>query len=248
MKSSWLTIFCFGIGIGAAGQHFSGPMLYTDAGQIMDSTRELPTHHCLQESPFPYQPTSSFHITRSGYSLAYDASKRNPAWVYEHLTAESIQGDAERSFEFKDDPNIPTYLRATSADCKGQGFDRGHMAPAADHRSSSKAMADTFYMTNVCPQCPQLNRGYWSKLEKHVRNLTKQYANVHVVTGPLYLPYTDGDGKRYVKYQVIGKNDVAIPTHFLPSRLQLLPVAAPQRDVRASFPAYGSRLSKATFR
>lgn len=74
-------------------------------------------------------------------------------------------------------------------------------------------MADTFYMTNMCPQCPQLNRGYWSKLEKHVRDLTKEYQHVYVITGPLYVPY-DQDGKRYVKYQVLGKNDVAVPSHF----------------------------------
>ena len=34
-------------------------------------------------------------------------------------------------------------------------------------------------------------------------------------TGPLYLPKADPeDGKNYIKYQVIGKNNVAVPTHF----------------------------------
>lgn len=74
-------------------------------------------------------------------------------------------------------------------------------------------MADTFFMTNMFPQCPQLNRGYWSKLEKHVRDLTRDHQNVYVITGPLYLPYNEGD-KRFIKYQVIGPNDVAVPTHF----------------------------------
>lgn len=134
---------------------------------------------------------------------------------FEHLTAESIKGNADRSHsDFKEDDNIPQHLRATLADYRSKGFDRGHMAPAADHRSNQDAMADTFYMTNMCPQCPQFNRGYWSKLEKHVRDLTKDNQNVFVVTGPLYLPYTESDGKRYVKYQVIGPNDVAVPTHF----------------------------------
>jgi len=69
--------------------------------------------------------------------LAYDARNRNPIWVYEHLTAESIRGNADRSHaDFKEDGNIPQHLRATLADCKGSGFDRGHQAPAADHRSS----------------------------------------------------------------------------------------------------------------
>lgn len=122
----------------------------------------------------------SFQINRPNYSLAYDARNRNPAWVYEHLTKENIKGEAGRSLEFKEDDNLPAHLRATLAYCRGQGFDRGHMAPAANHRSSAAAMCDTFYMTNICLQCPQFNRGYWSKLEKYVRDLTQWYQHVYV--------------------------------------------------------------------
>ena len=75
---------------------------------------------------------------------------------------------------------IPQHLRAILADYRGKGFDRGHMAPAADHRSSPEAMADTFFMTNMCPQCPELNRGYWAKFDKYVRDLTKDHSNVYV--------------------------------------------------------------------
>lgn len=182
-----------------------------EAWTYHDKTIESPFY--AQESPLTGQPISSFQIDRPGYSLAYDARNRNPVWVYEHLTADSIRGETERSLAFKEDEAIPQHLRATLADYKGSGFDRGHQAPAADHRSSREAMDDTFYMTNMCPQCPQLNRGYWAKLEKHVRDLTKDYANIYVVTGPLYLPYEEGN-KRYVKYQVIGPNNVAVPTHF----------------------------------
>lgn len=160
-------------------------------------------------------PVSSFCVEREGYCLAYDACHRNPCWIYEHLTAESLAGDTDRDHcDFKEDEKIPKHLRATPIDYRGQGFDRGHLAPAANHRASPAAMADTFYMTNICPQSPQLNRGYWSKLEKHVRNLTETNQAVYVVTGPLYLPQKEADGKRYVKYQVIGRNDVAVPTHF----------------------------------
>lgn len=120
-----------------------------------------------QESPLPGQPISSFIIHPPGYSLAYDARNRNPLWVYKLLTAESIRGETERSLEFKEDEAIPQHLRATLTDYKGSGFDRGHQAPAADHRSNREAMDDTFYLSNMCLQCPQFNRGYWAKLEKY---------------------------------------------------------------------------------
>lgn len=35
-----------------------------------------------------------------------------------------------------------------------------------------------------------------------------------VCTGPLYLPRRESDNKLYVRYEVIGANNVAVPTHF----------------------------------
>ncbi|MBS0615990.1 MAG: DNA/RNA non-specific endonuclease [Verrucomicrobia bacterium] len=159
-------------------------------------------------------PTSS-NIEHTGYTLAYDGKTRNASWVYERLTPASLEGTADRSrCEFVEDPLIPSPFRATPLDYKGSGFDRGHLRPAANAKSSPIAMQDTFYLSNVCPQVPQLNRGYWSQLEKYVRTRAMQYQVLHVYTGPLYLPHTEADGKRYVKYEVIGANDVAVPTHF----------------------------------
>lgn len=51
-------------------------------------------------------------------------------------------------------------------------------------------------------------------MEKHVRRLTKKFTNVYVCTGPLFLPTKEVDGKSYIRYQVIGANSVAVPTHF----------------------------------
>lgn len=158
---------------------------------------------------------SSSTIERTGYKLAYDGRTRNASWVYEQITADSLKGTAERSkCVFLEDPLVPASFRATLKDYQGSGFDRGHLRPAANAKASPGAMQETFYLSNICPQVPQLNRGYWNKLEKYARDLTAQYAVVHIYSGPLYLPQTEADGKRYVKYQVIGPNDVAVPTHF----------------------------------
>lgn len=67
----------------------------------------------------------------------------------------------------------------------------------------------------LCKVGVGFNRDKWEHLERYVRNSTKVYKNVYVCTGPLYLPKMDpADGKNYVKYQVIGANNVAVPTHF----------------------------------
>lgn len=235
-RTSWWSALLVGAAIGIASQRIPKIKPYTDKiiqpiekskifQEIMAKVgghdlynvtpdQNFTYSHYTQNQASPSHPISSFIVHRSGYSLAYDARTRNPAWVYEHLTAENIQGDVDRShFTFKEDENIPQHLRATPADYKGQGLDQGHMAPAANHRSSSEGMSDTFYLTNVCPQCPQFNREYWSKLERHARDLTKEYRHVYVITGPLYLPYQEGK-RRFVKYQVIGQDDVAVPSHF----------------------------------
>nr|XP_009683356.1 PREDICTED: endonuclease G, mitochondrial [Struthio camelus australis] len=90
----------------------------------------------------------------------------------------------------------------------------GHLAAAANHKWSQKAMRDTFYLSNVAPQVPHLNQNAWNNLEKYCRSLARKNKNVYVCTGPLFLPRMEADGKMYVKYQVIGKNNVAVPTHF----------------------------------
>ncbi len=160
-------------------------------------------------------PLSEVLIERTPYVLAYDGRSRQARWVYEQLSSKDVVGDADRSqFQFREDPLVPVSMRSTKEDYVGSGFDRGHMCPAADAKSNPEAMRETFYLSNASPQCPHLNRGFWQKLENHVRDLALRYGSLHVYTGGLYMPKQESDGKKYVKYQVIGKNDVAVPTHY----------------------------------
>ncbi|OXB72172.1 UNVERIFIED_CONTAM: hypothetical protein H355_000889 [Colinus virginianus] len=149
--------------------------------------------------------------SRESYVLCYDPRSRSALWVIEQLNRDTLSGTSERSAcDFQEDGSVHEYHRATNADYRGSGFDRGHLAAAANHRWSQKAMQDTFYLSNV----PHLNQNAWNNLEKYSRSLARHNKNVYVCTGPLYLPRMEADGKMYVKYQVIGKNNVAVPTHF----------------------------------
>lgn len=154
----------------------------------------------------------------SDYVLSYDRRNRVPHWVFEHLTADSIAKNeaVDRSkSEFRSDTSIHAFFRAENTDYRRSGFDRGHMAAAGNHRRCQKHCDDTFYLSNMAPQVGQgFNRDSWNRLETYVRKLTNIYPSVYVCTGPLYLPHKEDDGKSYVKYQVIGVNAVAVPTHF----------------------------------
>lgn len=154
----------------------------------------------------------------SDYVLSYDRRNRVPNWVIEHLTPESVakNDEVDRAMcNFRADESVHPYFRAENTDYLRSGFDRGHMAAAGNHRRQQKHCDDTFFLTNMAPQVGKgFNRDSWNRLEMYVRRLTNIYSNVYVCTGPLYLPRKEDDGKKYVKYQVIGNNNVAVPTHF----------------------------------
>ena len=88
------------------------------------------------------------------YVVDFNAERGVARWVaYELLPAETL-GEAKRISSFKRDERVggsPVHKDYTHS-----GFDRGHLKPAADSKSSGECMAASFLMTNVAPQTPQL--------------------------------------------------------------------------------------------
>ncbi|KAB0390542.1 hypothetical protein E2I00_017561, partial [Balaenoptera physalus] len=116
----------------------------------------------LAQFGFPLTGTETRCYTN--HALSYDQSKRVPRWVLEHISKSKITGDADRKHcKFKPDPNIPPTFSAFNEDYVGSGWSRGHMAPAGDNKFSSKAMAETFYLSNIVPQNFDNNAGYWNR-------------------------------------------------------------------------------------
>ena len=156
--------------------------------------------------------------TASSLTSSYNRTTRNPNWVAEHITPASVlmrEGDRRHSV-FVEDLSIPEKFRAKLKDYFRSGYDRGHQVPAADAKWSQDAMNATFALSNMCPQVGEgFNRDYWAHFEDFCRRLTTFYPSVRIVTGPLYLPKKEADGKWKVSYEVIGSPpNVAVPTHF----------------------------------
>ncbi|RUS20084.1 hypothetical protein BC937DRAFT_86399 [Endogone sp. FLAS-F59071] len=167
--------------------------------------------------PYGFPGPVSDILYRSAYVASYNRRDRNPNWVAEHLTNSTGGGGDRGKSQFKEDESIPPQFRARLLDYFKSGFDRGHMAPAADVTGGQEAMDETFYLTNIAPQVGEgFNRDYWAHFESFCRRLTKTFPDVYILTGPLYLPRQDPvDHKWYVRYQVIGNPpNVAVPTHF----------------------------------
>ncbi|KAK9454516.1 hypothetical protein V1511DRAFT_460393 [Dipodascopsis uninucleata] len=172
---------------------------------------------------------------RSEYIASFDRRLRNPAWVIEHITASSVSrgsGVDRKKSTFMENESIPMKFRARLADYFRSGYDRGHMAPAADAKFSQDAMDETFYLTNIAPQVGDgFNRDYWAHLEDFCRRLTHTYNSVRIVTGPLYLPRKYPDGKYRVSYEVIGNPpNIAVPTHFFKIIVGESPIKHPDSE------------------
>lgn len=90
-----------------------------------------------------------------------------------------------RTDKFLPDPDLPEHEAVTTDDYKGAGMDRGHMCPAGDNRWHWKAMQESFYMTNICPQNHNLNRGDWKELEESCRRWAQEEGKIYIVCGPI---------------------------------------------------------------
>lgn len=145
------------------------------------------------------------------FVLLYDTTTLVPQWVSYRLTQTDLDGPAERTNDFRPDPEIPVGHRSELEDYRLSGYDRGHMAPAADFTRSPEAMSMTFLLSNMAPQRPALNRGIWATLEGEVRILAQDHATLWVLTGCLFL---DSLSQRTVPQVFIGPHKVAVPTHF----------------------------------
>jgi endonuclease G len=123
-------------------------------------------------------------LDKTWYVVCYRADWRDAEWVAEHLTAKQVKGTVERKDNFRPDPDLDKADRAELADYSSGAYDRGHQAPAGDFAFSAEAMSQSFLLSNMEPQTPELNRGPWARLEAYVRGLTAK-GDVWVVTGPI---------------------------------------------------------------
>ncbi len=142
-------------------------------------------------------------VRHTGYSIVYSESHEQAEWVAYELTKAETAKVTERSNKFIPDPAIKTGS-ATNRDYEKSGYDRGHLAPAADMGWSETTMNESFYYSNMSPQVPAFNRGIWKKLEELVRSWAIENEAVYVVTGPVLRPGLPS----------IGPNGVSVPEYY----------------------------------
>lgn len=173
-----------------------------------DSVKELDDFDLYFAKAFdfmwPAYTTQEAIIERPYYTLRYSEAHEQAIWVAYRLSADSLnQEKFKRKDDFRKDPRVRTGS-AELSDYKGSGYDRGHLAPAADFSYDEFALSQTFYMSNMSPQAASFNRGIWKKLEDQVRNWTSESPELYIVTGPILNK----------EFNTIGSNEVAIPEYY----------------------------------
>jgi endonuclease G len=170
-------------------------------------TKNLYTHYQQPATDprfeIPRINKGDYVITHTGFSLLYNEEHEQASWVAYELTKEETNKLYDRTDKFIPDPKVKTGT-ANNSDYAGSGYDRGHLAPAADMGWSLASMTESFYFSNMSPQTKEFNRGIWKKLEELVRTWAVENNSIYVVTGPILKP----------GLPTIGINKVSIPEQY----------------------------------
>ncbi|MGI9135339.1 MAG: DNA/RNA non-specific endonuclease [Rhodoferax sp.] len=170
------------------------------------STFDACKHLFPQLTPVPLSSVSAQWQPRAlcsdGFAVLYSATSKTPLLVVEMLDGAQLHDTQTRNNAFFADPRLAPGARAELTDYLGSGWDRGHLAAAAD-RDTAQAMAQSFALSNMVPQDPVNNRKIWSKVEADTRKYVRRtQAQVFVFSGPLF----------DAGYTTMGDNRVYVPT------------------------------------
>lgn len=144
-------------------------------------------------------------ICYSSFAVLHSRKSRTPVYVAERLNIKLLLDarNNQRTNKFFADARLSRAERAELEDYQGSGFDRGHMAPAAD-MATDESMAQSFSLANMVPQAPINNRKSWAGIEKATRKyVMRARGDVYVITGPVF----------DIHSRTIGSNHVWVPRY-----------------------------------
>ena len=109
--------------------------------------------------------TTNYLAVKKGYVMSYNGVEGRANWVGWTLKSSDV-GPVDRSNQFREDLDLPGgFKRVDDDDYRESGYDRGHLCNSEDRTSSVALNEETFLMSNMLPQTPELNRGPFKFLE-----------------------------------------------------------------------------------
>ena len=131
-------------------------------------------------------------LQRKGYDVLFAPRLQMCLCVAYSLTPSDVSNKVGRIGGFKRDDDLGE--KATDPKLyAGTGYDRGHMAPSQDMQYDIEVSRQSFWMGNITPQTPRLNRGDWKRLEGIIHRKVMpspkgdvSARRVYVLTGPIF--------------------------------------------------------------
>jgi endonuclease G len=136
----------------------------------------------------PAKFESGIVIKRSEFVYSFNRLTGFSNWVLHRLGKDDFGPVPRFSGVFFKDSLLPIDLpRPTNTDFENSGFDKGHAVRSEERTSTNEANRQTFVMSNVFPQRPELNRGPWLDCERWVEKMCKDSTyEFWIVVGPVY--------------------------------------------------------------
>ncbi|HEU5171624.1 MAG TPA: DNA/RNA non-specific endonuclease [Gemmatimonadales bacterium] len=194
--------------------------LAAEQANFTEAELQLIAKHCPLGRPrldpdFGHGPTR--FVIREGFVLQHSSRDKIPLWVCEGISTAQLVGSLQRAEAFKPDPRLPAGERSELKDYRGSGYDRGHMAPAADQSVDEELKRETFFLSNMAPQKNNLNAQVWAALEAKARDWLLARGGGFIITGPIFYDPAEEDpatADGLINFFEIGPGKVAVPTHF----------------------------------
>jgi DNA/RNA endonuclease G (NUC1) len=185
-------------------------------------------------------PTLPIRIIRPNPNLeiAFDVRTRNAIYAIEKLDrrGHNLGKDHKRPNFFEEKTIDQEAYRSKLSHYKNSGFDRGHLAPAADFPLQT---LDTYNLCNISPQNHTMNLSIWSQIEEFCRRVADRRSDceTYVVTGPAWLPIKQVATAKF-QYAYVGLGQppslVAVPTHFF----KVIAVVSPKTNTIVEFACF----------
>jgi endonuclease G len=124
---------------------------------------------------------NTVELTYEDFDVIYSTKYKIPLLSAEFLNGNFVHD--KRIDSFHEETRLDEQFRSKLGDYKGSNYDKGHMSPYADMKTSN-AEFESFSLANMIPQEGVCNRVKWAEMEGYVRNISKTQP-IYVITGPV---------------------------------------------------------------
>uniref|UniRef100_T1JEC6 DNA/RNA non-specific endonuclease domain-containing protein n=1 Tax=Strigamia maritima TaxID=126957 RepID=T1JEC6_STRMM len=173
---------------------------------------------------FPYPKFATRNIIQyDGFVVCYDNQTRTVCWTMELVKPQEVEKVRWLAPEDRVETRVAADFQSGEADYElvSDRFKKQHAAEIDYHVNRADDDAkEACAFTNVFPQSVEGKsrdaKTMFDALHDYVVFISRYKFTSYIIilTGALYLPQQADDGSWSVKYELIGANKVAVPTHF----------------------------------